>query len=104
MRTAESLKRVRALVGGLDYGESQFNRATHAKRQPGSSFKVYVYATALEEFRERSWRKGIERKVAIVRDAYDMLNAESNARRSETLEIVIVVLIMFEIVLTFVRP
>ncbi len=39
---------VRALVGGLDYGESQFNRATHARRQPGSSFKVYVYATALE--------------------------------------------------------
>jgi penicillin-binding protein 1A len=39
---------VRAITGGLDYGESQFNRATHAKRQPGSSFKVYVYATALE--------------------------------------------------------
>lgn len=40
---------VRAMVGGLDYGESQFNRATHARRQPGSSFKVYVYAQALEE-------------------------------------------------------
>jgi penicillin-binding protein 1A len=40
--------KVRAIVGGPDYGESQFNRATHAKRQPGSSFKVYVYATALE--------------------------------------------------------
>ncbi len=39
---------VRALTGGPDYGESQFNRATHAKRQPGSSFKIYVYATALE--------------------------------------------------------
>ena len=39
---------VRALVGGRDYGESQFNRATHAMRQPGSSFKPYVYLTALE--------------------------------------------------------
>ncbi|MGI9479182.1 MAG: transglycosylase domain-containing protein, partial [Hyphomicrobiaceae bacterium] len=39
---------VRAIVGGTDYGESQFNRATSARRQPGSSFKVYVYATALE--------------------------------------------------------
>ncbi|MDX2308479.1 MAG: PBP1A family penicillin-binding protein [Hyphomicrobium sp.] len=39
---------VRAMVGGPDYGESQFNRATHARRQPGSSFKVYVYAAALE--------------------------------------------------------
>lgn len=40
--------KVRAIVGGPDYGESQFNRATRAKRQPGSSFKVYVYAAALE--------------------------------------------------------
>lgn len=39
---------VRALVGGIDYGESQFNRATTARRQPGSSFKPYVYAVALE--------------------------------------------------------
>ncbi|MDZ4842268.1 MAG: transglycosylase domain-containing protein [Hyphomicrobium aestuarii] len=39
---------VKAIVGGPDYGESQFNRATHAKRQPGSSFKPYVYAAALE--------------------------------------------------------
>jgi penicillin-binding protein 1A len=38
---------VRAVVGGRDYGESQFNRATDAARQPGSSFKPYVYATAL---------------------------------------------------------
>ncbi len=39
---------VRAIVGGPDYAESQFNRATKARRQPGSSFKIYVYATALE--------------------------------------------------------
>ena len=39
---------VRAMVGGRDYGASQFNRATDSMRQPGSSFKPYVYATALE--------------------------------------------------------
>ncbi len=39
---------VRAMVGGRDYGASQFNRATNSLRQPGSSFKPYVYATALE--------------------------------------------------------
>jgi penicillin-binding protein 1A len=38
---------VRAMVGGRDYGVSQFNRAVDALRQPGSSFKPYVYATAL---------------------------------------------------------
>jgi penicillin-binding protein 1A len=35
------------MVGGRDYGASQFNRATDALRQPGSSFKPYVYTTAL---------------------------------------------------------
>ena len=39
---------VRALVGGRDYAESSFNRATQAKRQPGSSFKPIVYLAALE--------------------------------------------------------
>lgn len=39
---------VRVIVGGRDYGDSQFNRATHGQRQPGSSFKPYVYLTAIE--------------------------------------------------------
>jgi penicillin-binding protein 1A len=39
---------VRAMVGGRDYGDSQFNRATKALRQPGSSFKTYVYLMAIE--------------------------------------------------------
>ena len=38
---------VRAMVGGRDYSASQFNRATDAARQPGSSFKPYVYTAAL---------------------------------------------------------
>ncbi len=39
---------VRALVGGRNYADSQFNRAIAAKRQPGSAFKPFVYLTALE--------------------------------------------------------
>lgn len=39
---------VRAMVGGADYGLSQFNRATQALRQPGSAFKPVVFLTALE--------------------------------------------------------
>jgi len=39
---------VRAIVGGRDYQASQFNRATQARRQTGSSFKPYVYAVAME--------------------------------------------------------
>jgi penicillin-binding protein 1A len=40
--------RVLAMVGGFSYDQSQFNRATQALRQPGSSFKPFVYATALD--------------------------------------------------------
>ena len=39
---------VRAMVGGRDYGTSQFNRASKALRQTGSSFKTYVYTAAME--------------------------------------------------------
>jgi membrane peptidoglycan carboxypeptidase len=39
---------VRAMVGGVDYAESQYNRATQAARQPGSTFKVFAYAAALQ--------------------------------------------------------
>ena len=40
--------RVLAMVGGFSYAESQFNRATQAYRQPGSSFKPFVYSAALD--------------------------------------------------------
>src|SRR3546814_1613407 len=36
------------MVGGRDYGQSQFNRVTQALRQPGSAFKAFVYLSALE--------------------------------------------------------
>ncbi len=39
---------IRALIGGRDYAQSQFNRATTAKRQPGSAFKPFVYLAAVE--------------------------------------------------------
>ena len=39
---------IRGLIGGTDYGASQFDRVTQARRQPGSAFKIFVYTAALE--------------------------------------------------------
>lgn len=57
MVTLERDGAVRAMVGGAHYLSSQFNRATQAKRQPGSAFKPFVYVAALE--------KGLRRKSYI---------------------------------------
>jgi len=62
-----------------------------------------IYAAALEIFRGRTWRTGIDRKVAIVREAYTMLNGESLARRTEILELTIIGLIAVELILALVR-
>ncbi len=56
-----------------------------------------IYAAALEIFRGRVWRAGIDRKLSIIRETYAMLNDEAQAARSEALEIAIVVLIVGEI-------
>ena len=39
---------IRTMIGGRDYGDSQYNRVTQARRQPGSAFKLFVYLAALE--------------------------------------------------------
>lgn len=40
---------IHALVGGVNYKQSQFNRATQAKRQPGSTFKIFTYTAAIDQ-------------------------------------------------------
>ena len=40
---------IRALVGGFDFNKNKFNHATQAWRQPGSSFKPFIYSAALEK-------------------------------------------------------
>ncbi|HEV2104331.1 MAG TPA: hypothetical protein VGU27_01285 [Candidatus Eisenbacteria bacterium] len=78
-------------------------RVENALRVTDDVFLARIYAAALEIFRGRAWRSGIERKIAIVRDTYEMLNAESQARRAEALEFVIIVLIVLELALAVLR-
>src|SRR3569832_2858362 len=56
---------VRALIGGRDFDDSKFNRATQALRQPGSTFKPVVYSTAVQNGRPVSY---ILDDSPIVRD------------------------------------
>jgi hypothetical protein len=62
-----------------------------------------VYSAALEIFRGRAWRSGIDRKLGIIRDTYAMLSAESQAARAEALELAIVLLIVAELLLALVK-
>ncbi len=55
---------VRAMVGGRNYQESEFNRVTEAKRQPGSAFKPFVYLAAMEKG-ETPWSVRVDRPLKI---------------------------------------
>lgn len=100
----------RRFAGLLSHLQAAVADTTEVVEQVENALKVTddvylarVYASALEIFRGRVWRAGIDRKLAILRDTYAMLNGEALAGRSETLEIAIVLLIVAELVLAFVR-
>lgn len=78
-------------------------RAENAFKVTNDVYLARVYAAALDLFRERAWRRGIDRKLQIFRDTYTMLNAEAQVARAELMEIVIVVLIAAELVIGFIR-
>lgn len=62
---------VRAMVGGRDFGQSHFNRATQAKRQPGSAFKPFVYAAALEQgFSPATVISGLDTPIMTLQGAW----------------------------------
>jgi hypothetical protein len=78
-------------------------RVENALKVTDDVYLARIYAAALELFRGTAWRRGIERKLAIIRETYTMLNAESQAARGELLEIAIIVLILAEIVLGLIK-
>ena len=74
-------------------------RAENALKVTDDIYLARVYAAALEVFRERAWRTGIDHKLGILHQTYEMLNGESMAARNEVLEVAIILLILVEIVL-----
>jgi hypothetical protein len=92
-----------ALQGRVADATELVERVENALKVTDDVYLARIYAAALEIFRGRTWRLGIDRKVAIVREAYSMLNDESVGRRAEVLEVTIIVLILVEIVLALIR-
>jgi hypothetical protein len=78
-------------------------RVENALKVTDDVYLARIYASALELFRGRTWRAGIDRKLAIIRETYAMLNAEQQSARSEALELAIVGLIVLEILLAIFR-
>lgn len=98
-RYAPLLARLQTLVAD---STELMERVENSLKVTDDVYLARIYTAALEVFRWRAWRSGIDRKLAIVRETYEMLNGESQAIRAEALEFMIVVLIVVEIVLSLV--
>lgn len=71
---------VRAMVGGRDFGDSTFNRAVQAHRQPGSAFKPFVYASAVESgYSPATIIDHLDAPIATVQGAWTPEEEHSNA-------------------------
>ena len=73
---------VRAMVGGLDFDKSNFNRALQALRQPGSAFKPFIFAAALEWGRYSPGTIVVDEPIAVLLDKRRRLWTPTNADRS----------------------
>lgn len=77
-------------------------RAENALKVTDDVYLARLYSAALSLYRADTWRAGIDRKLRIIRETYEMLNGEAQIRRAELLEIAIIALIVFEIVLSLI--
>ncbi|HEX8849392.1 MAG TPA: hypothetical protein VF761_07670 [Gemmatimonadaceae bacterium] len=100
-------RRMRNVLGRLQQTVADsteiVERVENSLKVTDDVYLARIYAAALEIFRGRTWRAGIDRKLSIIRETYAMLNDEAQAARSEALELAIVILIVGEIVLALVR-
>jgi hypothetical protein len=78
-------------------------RAENALKVTDDVYLARLYAGALELFRATAWRRGIDRKLEIMRQSYAMLNDEAQSARSHRLEVTIVLLIVAELAVGLLR-
>jgi hypothetical protein len=100
-RYAHAANQMRALVAEIT---EITEKVDNALKVTEDVYLTRVYSSALELFRIRFWTGSIDRKLALIRDVYTALYDEAVSTRAEWLEAAIVLLIVFEIILAFVRP
>ncbi|HEU6452836.1 MAG TPA: hypothetical protein VFT57_15575 [Gemmatimonadaceae bacterium] len=102
---ARIIRRYARLLGDLQTlvadSTEVVERVENSLKVTDDVYLARVYSAALDIFRGRVWRSGIDRKLAIIRETYAMLNDEAQASRAEALEIAIVLLIVAELVVMF---
>jgi hypothetical protein len=102
---ARIIRRYARLLGDLQTlvadSTEVVERVENSLKVTDDVYLARVYSAALDIFRGRVWRSGIDRKLAIIRESYAMLNDEAQASRAEALEIAIVLLIVAELVVMF---
>jgi hypothetical protein len=102
---ARIIRRYAPLLGDLQTlvadSTEVVERVENSLKVTDDVYLARVYSAALDIFRGRVWRSGIDRKLAIIRETYSMLNDEAQASRAEALEVAIVLLIVAELVVMF---
>ncbi len=99
-RYARAANDMRALVSEITLISEKVDNALKVTEDV---YLARVYASALELFRFRYWTLSIDRRLSLIRETYAALYDEAVATRAEWLEIAIVALILFEVVMAFVR-
>jgi hypothetical protein len=100
-RFADLARRLHTLVAEVT---ELTERIDNALQVTEDVYLARIYSAALELFRVPAVNAAVVRKLAIIRDTYTALYDESSARRTELMELLIVILIMAEIVIALVRP
>jgi hypothetical protein len=78
-------------------------RIDNAVKVTEDVYLARIYGVALEVFRVASWGRAVDRKLAIIRDTYSTLYDDAATARAEILEFAIVLLIVVELIVAFIR-
>src|SRR5205085_3814443 len=81
-----------------------FERTVNVLKLVGDQYLARVYRVLEERFHLKGWAESIHRKLEVVEGVYKTLSDQAATARSELLEFTIIVLILIEIVMAFLRP